>query len=233
MLLSPLTTPKMEWVTRTLPHQLALKKHCKVGDLVQRKTGRDLASSVQDLNHILDRMLRCCERSWLLFIGELRCDKKGLAIIDGQETNVRCSAIEGAITSWQDHGGYYMNLSRDGRIIPWLNMRLEKLRKMLDGREQILLPRVPTRPLISGHNSYEASAVATFASCPEIGPKKALLLVEHCGSIAWAMKYLSEMKPGDMPGFGARTIESAREWMFKGEDMMIELVSREVGSNND
>ena len=227
ILLSPLTTLKMEWITEAVPHQLALKRHCEVGELVQRKTGRDLASSVGDLNYILDRMLRVCDRAWLLFVGDLKCDKKGMAVIDNQDTNVRCSAIEGAITSWQDHGGYYMQLSRDERITPWLNGRLTKLRGMLDGKEKMLLPRVPSRPLISSGDSYEVMAVTTLAACPDIGPKKALQLIGHCGSIIWAMKYLSEMKPGELPGFGVKTIEAARKWMFKGEDMMIDVRSAE------
>ncbi len=227
LLLSPLTTPKLEWATSALPHQLALKRHCAAGELVQRKTGRDLASSVGKLNYILDKMLRYCERPRLLFIGELRRDKGGMAIIDGQDTNVRYNAVIGAIDSWQAHGGYYTQLSRDDCIVSWLNMRLAKLRGMLDGKEKMLLPRVVSRPLISGHNSYEAMAVGAFASCPEIGPKKGLQLIEHCGSIAWAMKYLSEMKPGDLPGFGKVTIEAARKWMFRGEDVMIEIRSGE------
>ena len=227
VLISPLTTPKLEWVTSALPHQLALRRHCEAGELIQRKTGRDLASSVPDLNYILDKMLRHCKRAWLLFVGDFKCDSKGMAVIDGQDTNVRCSAVEGAITSWQDHGGYYMHLSRDARIVPWLNMRLDKLRGMLDRKEKMLLPRAPSRPLISNHNSYEAMAVSAFASCPGIGPQKGLQLIEHCGSVAWAMKFLSEMEPGDLPGFGVKTIEAAREWMFRGEDMVIRLISRE------
>lgn len=227
ILLSPLTSPKMEWVTSALPHQLALKRHCEVGELIQRKTGRDLASSVPKLNYVLDKMLRYCDRAWLLFIGDLKCNRSGMAAIDGQGTNVRCSAVEGAITSWQDHGGYYMSLSRDARIVPWLNMRLTKLRGMLDRKEKMLLPRAPSRPLISGHNSYEAMAVGAFASCPEIGPKKGLRLIEHCGSIAWAMKFLSEMEPGDLPGFGVKTIRAARKWLFKDDsDMLITVTSQ-------
>jgi len=227
ILISPLSTLKLEWVTEALPHQLALKRHCEVGELIQRKTGRDLASSVPKLNYILERMLRYCDRPWLLFVGDLKCDGKGMAIIDGQETNVRCSSVEGAITSWQEHGGYYMHLSRDARIVPWLNRRLVKLRGMLKGKETMLLPRVPSRPLISGHDSYEVMAVGAFASCPEIGAKKGLQLIEHCGSIAWAMKFLSEMKPGDLPGFGKVTVEAARKWMLRDEDMIIDLVSTE------
>ena len=30
-----------------------------------------------------------------------------------------------------------------------------------------------------------------------------------------------------MPGFKVKTIEAAREWMFRGEDMVIRLISRE------
>ena len=228
MLISPLTTPKMRLVTEALPHQLALKRHCEAGELVQRKTGRDLASSVPDMNYILDRMLRRCDRAWLLFVGSLRCGRNGNAEIDGKDTNVSCSAVEGAITSWQDHGGYYIHLSSDSRIVPWLNRRLTKLRAVLEnGSEKMLLPRVPTRPLISNHDSYDAMAVATFAACPDIGPKKGLQLIEHCGSVAWAMKMLSEIKPGELPGFGPKTIEAAQYWMFKGEDLIIDIETRD------
>lgn len=227
MLLSPLMSPRLEWILNTLPSQLAFRKHCKVGELVQRKTGRDLASSVRDLNYVLDKMLRHCNRAWLLFVGELRCDRNGNAVIDGQDTNVSCSSVEGAITSWQDHGGYYMHLSRDGRIVPWLNRRLGKLRMMLEGAEKMLLPRAPTRPLVSTEDAYEVMATAALATCKDIGPKKGLQLIEHCGSIAWAMKMLSEMRPGELPGFGPKTIEAAREWMFRGEDLVIDIISKE------
>jgi len=227
LLLSPISTPKMEWLTTALPHQLALKRHCEVGELVQRKTGRDLSSSVPDFNHILYRMMNHCKRARLLFIGELSCDRKGMAIIDGGETNIRYSAVIGAIDAWQDHGGYYTQLSDDNRMVPWLNGRLNKLREAMGSAEKMLLPRPPARPLISGYDDYEVNAVAAFSTCQEIGPKKGLQLIEHCGSIAWAMKVLSEMKPGELPGFGKKTIEAARKWMFRDEDMTIEMISRE------
>lgn len=225
ILVTPLASPRMEFVTPALPHRLALELHCKVGDLVQRKTGRDLVSSVPDLNYILDKMLKHCNRAWLLFVGDLKCNGKGMAVVDGRDTNMSCSAVEGAITSWQDHGGYYMHLSRDARVIPWLNMRLEKLRGMLEGTEKMLLPRAPSRSLVSVEDSYKTMAAATLSACPDIGPKKALQLVEHCGSVAWAMKCLSEMEPGDLPGFGPKTIAAARRWLFRDEDLMIDVRS--------
>ena len=227
MLLSPLATPRMEFVTEALPHQLALKRHCEVGELIQRKTGRDLASSVRDLNYILDKMLKYCERSRLLFVGEMKCDRRGMAVIDGQETNVQCSSIEGAIESWQDHGGYYTHLCTDSRIVPFLNRRLTKLKGILEDPNKMLLPRAPSRPLISSEDSYEVMAVATLAACPDIGAKKGMQLIEHCGSVAWAMKYLSEMRPGEMNGFGPKTIEAARHWLFRDEDLMIDIMSKE------
>lgn len=121
-----LPLPKVIQVTRFIEN---LRKHIEAGCLVQRKTGRDLASSVPNLSSILIRMLEWTDRPWLVFIGHVHEDAKtGNAVIDGQTTGFNYHAVLGAIDAWQRRGGYYMPLTKDRDFIWWVNNTLNRLR---------------------------------------------------------------------------------------------------------
>lgn len=121
-----LPLPKIIQVTRFIKN---LRKHIEAGCLVQRKTGRDLASSVPNLSSILIRMQEWTDRPWLVFIGHVHEDAKtGNAVIDGQVTGFNYHAVLGAIDAWQRRGGYYMPLTKDRDFIWWVNNTLNRLR---------------------------------------------------------------------------------------------------------
>jgi len=233
MLISPLRKPRLEWITNALPHQLILRKHCEAGRLIQRKTGRDLANSVPRLSQIRDKMLRWTDSPELLFVGILKCDVNGMAIIDGQDSHFSYAAIQGALTSWQrpkdgSRGGCVTFLSRDGLIAPWVDNQLARLRLLREHPERTVKQRFPRLPI--GADTDRARTLRTLAMCEEIGDDKAALILNHCGSLAWSLAYLSEGKKQSLKGIGPKTFLAARRWLF-GDQADLELKVYTRGQN--
>lgn len=230
MLISPLRRPKLEWITDALPHQLILRKHCQAGRLVQRKTGRDLANSVPRLSQIRDKMLRWTDSPELLFVGILKCDSNGMAIIDGQNSHFSYAAIQGALASWQrpkdgSRGGCVTFLSRDGLIAPWIDNQMTRLRLLREHPERATKQHVLT-PL-AGLDTARVSTVRTLMTCGEIGVDKATLIADHCGSLAWSLVYLSEGEKQSLKGIGPKTFLAARRWLFGDQtDLELKVYSR-------
>lgn len=230
MLISPLRVPKLEWITNALPHQLILRKHCQAGLLVQRKTGRDLASSVPKLSLIRDKMLRWTDSPWLLFVGDLKCNSNGMAIIDGQDTRYEYAAVQGALTSWQrlkngQRGGCVTFLSRDGLVASWVDNQLSRLRLLQEHPERTVKRHFPRPP--AGLDTDRAYTIRTLITCDEIGADKAALIADHCGSLAYSLVYLSEGEKCQLKGIGPKTFLAARRWLFgNGVDLELKVYSR-------
>lgn len=225
MLISPLRRPKLEWITDALPHQLILRKHCQAGLLVQRKTGRDLANSVPKLSRIRDKMMRWTDMPWLLFVGILKCDTNGVAIIDGQDSHFSYAAVQGALTSWQrpkdgSRGGCVTFLSRDALIAPWIDNQMARLQLLREHPERIVKQRFPRLPI--GADTDRARTLRTLAMCEEIGDDKATLILDHCGLLAYSLVYLSEGEKQSLRGIGPKTFQAARRWLF-GDQANLEL----------
>jgi len=222
LLISPISHPRLDFIIESLPSKLALKKHCEVGLLVQRKTGRDLVSSIPNLSGILDRMLRWTNKPWLLFIGDLKCDGNGNAVIDGHETGFGYNAVQGALESWQLRGGFVSFISRDSLIAPWINRWLEKLRELQKEPIKIVSTRKPQQLLV-GLENKTARRLSTLTSFPEISEVRAKEILANCGSLAYSLMFLSDPGGVKIPGVGPKTLMLAKEHLF-GEETGLRLV---------
>jgi hypothetical protein len=238
LLLSPLSTPVLKEITDTLPNQIAFKKHCNAGMLVQRKSGRDLTSSIPNLPSILMRMLAWTDKPWLLTTGNVLCSKSGKAVIDGYETNFGYNALIGALDSWQCRGGYVSTLCRDSLIPAWTNNWLEKLKYLTDNPDTPVFHRMPLQTLSNTDWAY------TLITFPNIGPTRARQIQQFTGKLAWALTYLSDMdniKLDTKPdGVGPETFKGTRKWLGleDGEVLAVinkksdEIVIKEVEKGN-
>lgn len=216
--------PKIARATeRPLPFVLkALRfiKACRSGLLVQRKSGRDMSSSVPRLSEILVKMRQWTRMPWLLFVGNLHCNKAGNAVIDGIETNYSHNAVQGALESWQVRGGGVTFLSRDALVLPWCARWMDKLRSM--SKEKVTY-REPVQA-VAGVDDGEGRQIAILAGLRHIGNEKARVLLDYYGSLAGALEAV--LDPGFVQnehrpkGFGEATVVENRRLFGLTEEWM-------------
>jgi len=187
---------------------MALKKLCQKGLLIQRKTGRDLTSSIPRFDEILSKMLKWSDKPWLLFAGNIEV-KNGMVIIDGQETNYSHSALQGALDFWQLRGGYVSFLTDDSLIAPWLSQWLDRLRNW---RPEHLARN--TQQKLAKDSEYPW--YVTLATFPGIGSELALAIAKWTGSLPDSLFALSDRNTEfmrDKPkGLGKKRLARIREW---------------------
>jgi hypothetical protein len=214
----------------SLPEALtahAFRKACESGLLVQRKTGRDLASSVPNFSAILARMLAWTERPWLLFVGDLK-ESKGEAVIDGKHTNFSYNAVQGALEAWQDEGGRVTFLSRDSLLAPWVARQLDKLRA--PKTEKVLPPRRITRPII-GPESNVKPWRSTLMSFPDMGLELANRVADGNATLTSCLEWitcpdwLEKVSTSRPKGIGVPTVQKWRRWLGLNEDCLQLLVA--------
>ena len=217
----------------SLPEALiahTFKKACESGLLAQRKTGYDLASSVPEYSRILAKMLRWTSRPWLTFIGDLKADRNGMAIIDGNRDlkGFSYNAVQGALEAWQDSGGRITFLSHDSLVAPWIARQLDKLRT--PKTEKILPPRRITRPIIGPESNVKPWRI-TLMTFPNMGLKRANLIAENNETLIGCLEQMASfdwLKKESLTrprGIGVPTAREWRQqWMGLHEDFLQLLV---------
>lgn len=217
LLLTPLSVPPLpDVLTEAKPHMIALRLHCAAGELVQRKTGRDLTSSIPSLPGIEWRMLQWTPWPRLLFVGDLGYSARGEAIIDGQATGFNYQAVVGALDAWQARGGCVTMLSRDGAMARWVSLRLDHLRAP---EEVHLTYRQPRQKLLAPDPALDILTVM-----PGVGPTRGRALLARHGSLVRVLVALSSPSAVEdgVEGMGEVTYRKARQPFTVGEDALTE-----------
>lgn len=179
-----------------------LKRACADGNLIQRKHGADLTSSIKDkrLFHAGMRMTRWTwpGRPWLLVIGSIG-SKKSKATIGGKATGLGYNAVIGALDWWSDpHGscGGVVTVLHDKALLEnWLTRMDSRLKKQIEERDQsnAALPddSPAYRPPDKTYYEPEWAWLQTLETLPGIGPKRAVLLGKHFGDLATTLHWMS------------------------------------------
>lgn len=163
----------------TLPAQAKLRRACAEGILVQRKTYRDICSSIPTLKDHLCKMLLWSSDCWLLITGQMvrigdtiavfkemiHDDKKSRATILYEQTQWKYSPLLAAIDKWQRRGGYVAWLADNDSIGAWLDVAWH-VKENLEPEEHIV-HRVPQQML------FASDWRDTLATLPGIGEKRA------------------------------------------------------------
>lgn len=106
-----------------LPHRKSLQYHCDDGILIQRKSGGDFLSSIDDLVEIEWRMQEWSDNPWLL-VTEIKRGKNGRVVAGGRYFKKwNYASISGALDAWQDRGGSVKKLANDQDIYQWVKNR--------------------------------------------------------------------------------------------------------------
>lgn len=226
-MVSPLTMPI---TTDTL-----LRKHLKNGAiLVQRKHGRDLASSIGErLNSSLAKMLKwgaIRPQCVLMFVGIMNCNRNDKAVINTQQTGKSYWSVLGATQKWVDRGGSYVNLSRPSLIEPWCKMRIRHLTEYKKKHHKQIWPAPPE---VLAHDTFFQTLQPVYdgrvllASIPGVGPKAANLLYDNFkGDIGSALCWLTYPHSKDktkIKGIGKVTVQKARAFLTLDPTMWLAL----------
>lgn len=209
LLISPLSKPKLTSITDSKRSQLSLLKHCQAGILIQRKSGRDLVSSISKLPFTLDRMKAWCPRPFLVATGSFSPTAKGKVRCDGRVTKWDYNSLMGALESWQVSGGYVRLLWKDSNIVNWIG-RMKKMLAAIASNDPIVVSR-PMRRTIS-YNSDEKYK-ELLMRLPGIGKVRADLVGDHCGSLAWSLVFLTDENSKGQCGCGLTTIKGICQYM--------------------
>lgn len=205
ILISLVKMPRLTKVTDDEFSQNLLRRHCESGLLIQRKTGRDLTSSITKFPDILQRMLLWTPRPWLLGIADIKVDRDGQAIIDGAESGFTYAALDGALSYWQLRGGYVTILPNERLMAGWVNGWLKRLEQIKETPMYAIF-RPPQQAVISMPRWME-----TLATFPLIGHERAQAVAEYAGTLWAAIDFLTDPPPGhSCPGVGPETIRRAR-----------------------
>ena len=217
-----------------LPAALAAQSFataCRQGLIVQRKTGRDLASSIPNLTPILCKMLEWTARPWLLFVGTLRRNKTGSAIIDKSDTHFTYNAVQGALEAWQIRGGYVTLLNCDSLVAGWITRWLDKLR--ITNTQVVLAPPRGAHQVVIGPASDGSDKPwrATLMSFPGMGAELSNRVAENNPTLAGCLEWITcpdwlEGQSLTRPaGIGIPSIRKWRRWLGLPEDYLQLLVA--------
>lgn len=221
MLISPLKLPLKD------VNPKLLQKHIDAGLLVQRKTGRDLSSSIPKLNDILFRMRQWTSRPYLLFVGVISRTRDGNAMIDNQDTGFSWNAVDGAIQFWQLRGGMYANVPNDSYISDWVNGWLNRLRELNQSDYKELQYRMPQQVLVKPDwTSFLINARVG------IGEEKASVLKEWFPDLGDALCFLSDydsLELQSLKGFGESHVRKTKQLLGLDDN---EILVRQFKSDN-
>lgn len=225
MLISPIDKPALSVVTDKLPHLVVLEKHCRVGLLVQRKSGRDMVSSIPRLGEILDRMFHWTQHPWLVMVGSYLPNRDGCVVVDGQETRWSWASLDGAIDSWQIRGGYYRHFRNNSMFERWVASWVSRFRvKGISDTDSAFGRAIAYRNTLSG----EEGGWQVLSAFGDVGPVRAKAIWEYCGSsLGWALSYCSmpdAWDKGTPDGVGKGTLESIRRQLECG-GMALAMIS--------
>lgn len=159
---------------------------------IERKTPEDLLNTLRD-DRLFPQMAKLREVSpfaYLVISGDLRPGPSGSCWANGKATGWNWASVSGALLSVQELGIHIVQCSGDS------DYDLAVVR--LANRDRSALRVKPARDVaIAG----EAEIVLT--SLPGIGAEKASALLSYCGSVAWALNYLTDLDfEGSVTGIG-------------------------------
>lgn len=204
------------------PIPAAIRKHCEVGDLVQRKSGNDMLQSLDKLGRIIERMLQWTDHPWLLESG-ISIGRGGNLKIDGRGVSGLWNRVSGAEDAWHDKGGYVKRLPYDVLITGWVQLREKRLRHLLHNPEKHVSR--PHRQSVSYEKENWVWSLGAFPKGVGVKTTQAIAryLSEHDMPLTLSGVY-QLICTGEMlkvPGVGKTTLRKMRDpkWWGIPEDI--------------
>lgn len=165
--------------------------------LIERKTCSDFLNTLRDerLFPQIQRMREVTPWSYVALCGDIRPGPGGKCLVDGRESGWNWQSVQGALLSVQELGTHIIYIASD------FDYEASVLR--LGNRDRSNMRIHPPRDI-----TMVGEAEAILAAFPGIGPERAKLILEYCGTPADALLYLSDDQwegSTKIPGIGAGT----------------------------
>jgi ERCC4-type nuclease len=186
--------------------------------VIERKTPDDLLQSIKDgrLFQQCAAMRKISDWSYVIVTGELQRGRNGNVVTARGETGWNWNAVQGALLSIQELGVFVTFCAGDtdfeDAVIRLANRKRDETMRIVPAKTPVTVGR----------------DLAILSDFPNIGLDRAQGLLEHCGSLAWALVALTDSVP--VPGIGEVTKRLARATLGLHDDE--EIVIQTKGGND-
>lgn len=190
---------------------------CSDGALIaiERKTDTDLLNTLRDerLYPQIARLRGMTPWAYLVISGDLRPGPNGKCLTEGRETGWNWASVQGALLDVQELGVHTLSVSSD--------YDYEAAAIRLANRNRGSKAITPARdPLIVTDEE------AILAALPGVGQERAKSLLDHCGTAAYAIDFLTDGDfRGRVPGIGDAIRHRVRRALGLGEGNVLAVVS--------
>lgn len=203
--------------------------HIKNGAiLVQRKSGMDLISSFGNrLNTSIERMRNAGAyqtQCALLFIGTIKENVDGKAVIDEYTSDYTLTNVMGAIEAWIERGGVF-SIIETGKLKHWLTIKENHLKQY--AKEKIkYIYQEPSMQGIQSVNDWRIT-VSTFPMMGVVKTqalRKALLKEFYQPDLITALIWITDSRYAHkIEGIGSETIKACREWLGLPDNWYLDI----------
>lgn len=207
LLISPLSLSLPPVIDDKVINRVKFHKHCQAGCLVQRKSGNDLLGSIKKLPLILERMKAWSPVCYLLITGSFSPNKNGKVICNGRTSKWNYNSYTGALQSWIDAGGYLRFLWQDSDITSWISKMQRKLKAVQQGK--VKYARHQLQKVVSWDSPDNFKNL--LSAIPGIGPIRANLVGNHCGSFVLSLIFLTDPTNAALCGVPLHVIHHIRD----------------------
>lgn len=169
--------------------------------LVERKTASDLLASIADgrLFAQASGMIQASRWSYLLITGEITPTRDGKTIADGIPTGWNFASVQGALLSVQEMGVFAVWCGGNTQVESTITQIANRSRN----EQTVIAPARAPVTLSSG----EAALIAL----PGIGLDRMDALMQHAGTPAQALEFLTDITTNGIAGIGPQTKSKVRK----------------------
>jgi len=189
---------------------------------VERKTPSDLLGSIRDdrLWAQLAGMRKVTPWAYLVITGDLRCSTDGKVLTDSRGTAWNWASVQGALLQAQEMGVFVVQCAGDDDYEPAVLRLAARSHKP----EMVVPPAREAIPM--------SPAERILQSLPGIGLERAKAVLKYCGTVAWALNFLTSPDPvfdDKVPGIGPATKRAVRQALgLQDDEEMAVYISEQV-----
>lgn len=189
---------------------------------IERKTASDLLNTLRD-DRLFPQLVRLRESTpwaYLVISGELAPGPAGKCLVDGYQTGWNWASVQGALLTCQEIGVHVLHVATDADY--------EAAVIRLANRDRSQLRIGPARDA-----TLTGQAETILAALPGIGAERAQTLLNHCGTPAAAITYLTTDDRNDIAGIGYQTKTKIRRALGLRWDEELSIAVRQTDQNGN
>jgi len=182
--------------------------------VVERKTLSDLLASIRD-GRLFDQAARLVAQSKWCYevITELPVVRSGCVFLNGKMSEWKWASVQGALLTLQEMGV---------EVVWWEGGYVQCLQWLADRSRDTVHVKPQRRDIV-----MESPAETVLCSLPGISDGRAGALLEHCGTAAFALQFLTGNGGGSIPGIGPGTKTAVRSALGLTDDLVLTVVGKE------